>query len=498
MLIIAIIMRGAAFVARPSRLNFSPNERIGSGSAFAGPRRDRDDEFPPEEDLDLDPGHAPHGEDDALGVENDADLELDGGVGGGSDDSASDDLEIGEHDLALKDGHVDGPGAHGDEHGPGADSTEEFVPSFSDAPPDGGDEPHPEIGHEMDDDALPSTADDGGAEGIGDGSESFVDESALPAMDADAGGDFELPDLLEELGFGGDGPWELLGTFSTELRLSAVTCREGTLVAVGSAALVVDRGAPAPRVRALAEPAIGCAIVDGSVALATRRGVELLELPSTSPARAIVERPDVQAVAFASGQLWALAGSTLLKVDLASGRAAPVRDDVRSIGAAQGTLFVVDGSGLLRLRGGDGAFEAISLDETARRFIGGDTTIAASSPSALLLMKEGRALVVSSSGSSTSIPREGLLAGTFRAAVGIGQGELATALLVAEAVDGGLDLVSASGAGDGTATTLLHVGPERARADASERWGIAWDATREIAVVAGPNGLFSMRPRVEH
>jgi len=484
-------MRGAAFVARPSRLNFSPSERIGAGS-----RSDGDDEFPPEEDLDLDPGHAPHEPDDATGVENDAELELDGGVGGGNDDAASEDLEIGEPDLALKDGHDVRPTPHGDEHGLISDPSDEFVPGFSDAPAEHGDDPHPEIGHELEDDALPATADDGGAEGIGDGSESFVDEGALPAMDADAGGDFELPDLLEEMGFGGEGPWELLGTFTTDLRLSAVTCREGTLVAVGTAALVVDRGAAAPRVRALVEPAIGCAIADASVVLATRRGVELIDLPSSSSARVVLERPDVQAVAFASGQLWTLAGSTLLKVDLASGRAAPARDAVRSISAAQGTLFVLDESGLSRLRGGDGAFEVLTLGDTARRFMGRDAVIAASSPSALLLMGEGRALVVAASGVSTPIQREGLLAGTFRAAVGIGQGELATTLLVAEASDGGLDLLTTTGGGP--ATTLLHVGPERARADASERWGIAWGATREIAVVAGPNGLLSMRPRLEH
>jgi len=73
-----------------------------------------------------------------------------------------------------------------------------------------GDETGPLDGHDnFGDNMLPATGDDGGAEGLSDGSESFLDEANVPAIDADAEGDFELTDLLAEMGFGSDEAWEI-------------------------------------------------------------------------------------------------------------------------------------------------------------------------------------------------------------------------------------------------------------------------------------------------
>lgn len=431
--------------------------------------------------------HVPHdggAEDDALGLPGDADVDLDGedSSNHGTDDAGSDHLDIGLHDV-----FDEGQKGADDAAGIAQDAGDEFVPTFDDFHGGGSDDPIEDT-TEHDDDALPATADDGGAEGIGDGSESEVDEAALPAMDADAGGDFELTDLLEEMGFGGEEPWETVPQLGRDVALACVRCREGMIAAAGSAAaLLLDKGTLAPRVRRLTEGAFDCALSEEALVLATRRGIELLDVSLSSAPRVIVERADIADVAVAAGQIWARAGSQLLRVDALTGHTEVVREDVTGVAAAQGTLFVTTAAkrgSLERLRGHDGAFEKIDVDGATREALGRGATIAACTPSVLVLVQEGSAQIVSVTGASTRLPCEGVVAATFR---GLGGG--AKPLVLAR-TERGMELMTFDAKGTPSSIATLEEAPGE--------WRVTWDASREIAVVVGPKGLIGLRPRLKH
>ncbi|NUP04556.1 MAG: hypothetical protein HOW73_00665 [Polyangiaceae bacterium] len=416
-------------------------------------------------------------EEDEEALEDDSDRSL--------EDAYSDDLDIGGVDIAFEEGAL---GKRVDDTAGIEHDVDDFAPSFDDGASEAGDEPVSELATDDGVDLLPSTADDGGAEGIGDGSEAEVDEAALPAMDADAGGDFELNDLLEEMGFGGAEPWESVPQLSRDDALACVTSLDGLILAAGSAVVVVDRGALSPRVRPLASAAHGCALTSGGVVLATARGVETIAAAATSAPKVLFAQADVGAIAVAAATLWVLAGTRLFRVDPASGANKVVRDDVLTMSAAQGTLFVGTSSpvaALERLRGDDGAFEPLDCDAATEQLLEAGATIAASSPGHLVLVHEGRGLLVRVGGASLPLPRERIVAATFR-------GHTDAALLLLVRAGEGLEMVSIDAHG-------AEVSAVKVMSPASgDAYAIAWDATREIALIAGPQGLAAMRPRLQH
>lgn len=429
----------------------------------------------------------PLGEDDtAQGPLHPEEEEIEEWEDGGSDDGSADELEIGAPDLTNTDEDKRNFG----DSVMGSTVDPDFEPGFDDRASNGepGPNDHEGLGEvDADDAVLPATADDGGAEGIGDGSESEIDEQGLPAMDADAGGDFELRDLLDEMGFGTDEPWEIVPELSRGVALAAAAARDGQIVAAGSAVVSIPPGTLALRVRALGEPAFACAALGGHIVLATQRGIEVVDATLGNPI-VVVPRPDIAMIAVAAQRLWALAGSTLLKVELTSGAVETVRDDVLAIAAAQGTLFVasVAQRGTLeRLRGDDGAFEVIDTAESTRRFLQRGATIAASSSGHLLLLLEGRGVLMKIGGPATLLTVENIVAATFR-----GQGDATRALLLVDR-DAKRELVSATD--DGVLTTLLELD------SASDGpLSIVWDPTRELAVLATSQGLVGLRPRLKH
>lgn len=432
-------------------------------------------------------------EEEAQGPLHAEEDEIDEWEDGGSDDGAAEELEIGAPDLTNTDEDKKNFG----DAVMGSLVDPDFEPGFEDGASHSGEagpNDHEGLGEiETDEATLPATADDGGAEGIGDGSESELDEDSLPEMDADAGGDFELHDLLDEMGFGTDEPWEVVPELSRGVALAAGATRDGQIVAAGSALVSIAPGTLGMKVRALGEPAFACAALGGHIILATRRGIELVDanLGAAGPCAPIVvvPRPDIVMIAVAGQRLWALAGSTLLKVELTSGAVEAVRDDVLAIAAAQGTLFVasVAQRGMIeRLRGDDGAFEGVESAESTRRFLQRGATIAASSSGHLLLLLEGRGLLMRIGGPATLLTLENIVAATFR-----GQGEATRALLLVDRT-GKRELVSATD--DGALTTLLALDGPADGAPSS----IVWDPTRELAVLATSQGLVGLRPRLKH
>lgn len=425
--------------------------------------------------------------DEPLGPADDVDFELDTDDARGVDDGASDDLDIGGIELAIDDSDRARP--YGDAAGIEVED-DEFVPAFEEGPQVATEEPFLEPHADDGDDAPPWTADDGGAEGIGDGSEAQIDESDLPAMDADAAGDFELTDLLEEMGFGGDEPWEIVPALSHDDALACVTARDGTIVVAGSAVVIVERGGASPRVRPLADVAHGCALVDDTVLLATRRGIERVDASSLGPPRVVWARADVAQLAVAAAQPWVLAGSSLARLDLPSGACDIVKNGVFAIAAAQGTLFVASAGRIERIRGQDGGFEALEIDDAAQGFLDHDTVIGACSSTGLVLMNGGRAMLVHASGASTLLSRPGVVAATFR-----GDGDAARALLLCTSTRG-LEMVTVDTSG--TARGVVDIESSTAEARPAEPHALVWDPTREVVFVAGPAGLVCLRPRTKH
>lgn len=430
-------------------------------------------------------GEEPAGDaelDDALGPSADLDDELDVLEGGGLDDAGAEDLDIG----GMDGGFADREGDHDDSAGiAGAD--EAFEPDFQDRAEERDDEPQQELPTGEPEEALPWSADDGGAEGIGDGSEAEVDEASLPAMDADAGGDFELPDLLREMGFEEPEPWEPVASLAGDDALCSVVVAHGAMAAAGSAIVALERGATAPRLRPLVERANGCAIVGDQVALATRRGVELSELARLPEPRVVLPRADLKAISAVGSRAWALAGSSLLRVDLASGAAELALAEVTSIAASEGTLYAATArGGLSRLRGEDGAFESLPVDETARRALEAGAQLVAAAAGVLALVGEGRCTLAFVDGRALTLDAEGVRAAAVRALPGEPR-----VLLVARG-DAGARLVEVDITGRETGEAALPA------AAAAEPCAAVWDPARELALIASAQGLYTLRPRVRH
>ena len=419
-------------------------------------------------------------DDELLGPsEEEDDLDLDIDDSKDLDDDNADRLDIGAVDV---DEEADPNRSSALDELP-FDEGGDAPPVFADDEGHVGDETGPLDGHDnFGDNMLPATQDDGGAEGLSDGSESFLDEANLPAIDADAEGDFELTDLLAEMGFGSDEAWEIVQGFASDLSLTDVSAHGGLVVAAGTAAIVLGRGEQALRVRQLDEAATACVASEDRVYLGTRRGIELLSVGEGGSV--LCERANISELVVAALQLFALADGSLLRVDLASGATHVLRTDVSSIGAAQGTLFITTTSGTLeRLRGHDGDFEPIKLDSATRSAVEQGATIAACTSKALLLIGEGGVVRVSEAGRARVLDVESVVA-----AAACGAEEFL--LLSADSATFSVSTVAKTG-------DVNHVARvTTSQADAPT--AIAWDQTRELAFVAGPGGLFALRPRLEH
>ncbi|MFO0550254.1 MAG: hypothetical protein U0271_17805 [Polyangiaceae bacterium] len=460
--------------------------RAASAHAAGTGRATDDDEPSVPDDLELPPDAPKRGplDDETLGPEGGAGDDLDLPVlGGTNDDRDAADLDIG---LAI-DEPRDGSTAHDDalfevdlgdavhdfeDHG-GPASADAFEPSAE--------------WSDHDDNALPSTADDGGAEGFTEGNEVDVDENQLPELDSDSGEEFDDAAILAELGLGADEPWEAATEFTSDVPVHALAIGDGCVAAVGSAMLWLDRGASPPRVRKLAERAHGCTMLGSTVWIATKRGLEVV---AADGPRVVVARPDIVAIAAAAGSVFALAGTSLLRVDPTSGVASVVHDAALAMGASEGAVLVSSArrSGALeRLRGQDGDFEPIETPATVAAALQSGGRIAACGPSDAIavLQAQGASLLVLRHGRVQTLDVAGAHAVAFHRASAV--------LIVADSAEGLALLHATADAVEAVTVARVHGrGPDAAPS------AIVWDPTREVAIVASSAGLTALRQRVRH
>lgn len=434
-------------------------------------------ERPAEDEELIVPPSVPFDADDlALGPEAHEDDELDLLEDGGTDDATAADLDIG--DLAGEE-----PTAPPSERARAFEDDDADPGMFEDVSPEPEEEPGEgaELAMDAFDDVLPSSPDDGGAEGMTDGTEGDIDEAALPELDADADGDVDLDEMLRQLGFAGGAAerWEPTPAFSFDRPLMAVTTTDGSVAAVGHALVVIGKGDIASRARPLSDPAVGCAWLGPRTVLATARGIQFVS--GTGQGGSTLPKQDVRSVAVAAGQVWALAGQALLRVDERAGSATLVREDVRSIVAAAGTLYIVvaeDGrSRLLALRGQDGDWETLSAPSEVLEHLDRGAALVVSAAGALAAV-DGTSIVVART-KPALVRLDGGIAATFC-------GDQRDAPLLVASESGALTLYDEKG-------TPAEVG--------SISWvprALAWDSSRDLAFVVGDGGLLAVGPRVRH
>ena len=396
----------------------------------------------------------------------------------GTDDASAGDLDIGE---LIGEDH---PASHADgEEGFGDDESEPALfeePSGALAESEALDSDQ----HDFGEDALPSSPDDGGAEGMSDGTEGELHEDQLPDLDADAEGELELDEMLRQLGFGGERgeAWVAAPAFGFDRPLASVVARDGSVAAAGEALVVIGKGEIAPRTRPLAEAALGCAWLGPRLLFASARGIHLAE--GSGPDVLAIPLADVKALAVAASRPWALAGTMLYSIDERSGAAELARDDVTQIASSPSTLYVVVDDGtearVFALRGQDGDWEVVGVALETREHLRRGASLVASAAGAVAAIDSTQVLVWRpGTTTSTSVRLDDVVAAAF-----CGDGPHAPLLLATES--GSLSLFE-------EARGLSEVGTVPFTPLA-----LTWDASRDLVFAAGPGGLVALGPRVKH
>jgi hypothetical protein len=431
-----------------------------------------------------------HG-DEELGVTDEAE-EIDWTPPGGSDDDASD-LAIGEHDI----------------------DTVEPEPSSAalDAPSaiDGGDDDllPDEVKSVPGDDALTIVdesdgiettdaheEDDGGTEGTSEDITREIDEDALPELDADEDGAFDVDDLMRELvasGFGREGqgpPWVLYEEWTSAEPFADVAASSGRVVAVGAEVVVFDPGAASPRRTSLTRSASRVALSPASIVVGMDESVALLS-PTDAPLVLFEGRRRVDAVAVASGRVWLIAGEELWVV--ASPPSTPQR--VRSTGAIDlaiaGThlLLLSSESGSLvieRYRGDDGDWQRLAVPEVPRE--PARLVVSSSGREIALVLGDGALVSWDAGASFARVPIERLVGAAFAGAK----------LLALSTPEGGVTLVTVR---EGRREEIpLARGLEELLPNGGDRSlvRVAWCEAREALLVGGPRGSSAIGPRRTH
>ncbi len=417
-------------------------------------------------------------DEDPLGPTGDLELDLDDDAEDDLGDEAALTLDVGAFDVQGEETRA----AIADE--PFHEDVEIDTPDFDDHGAETADDSSEDDGALALDEGLPDSHDDGGAEGLGDGSESLIDEGALPAMDEGVAGDFELADLLDELGFGKTAEWEPCEALGSPLSVLAVDAADGLVVAVGMGTALLEPGSETPRIRMDLGAAHACAVAHGHAYAAN--GSSIVRLGATEPPAVLCELFGVERIAVAAGKLFALAEGNVVHVDPATGKVSIVRHEVTSIAAAHATLFISTKPGQIeRLRGQDGDFEAMPLDARAEELVRSGGTILAASSRALLLTGDNTVLCASAR-TAARVDLSGVLSAC---PLGV------DSFLVVTGSQHELALYVVGEAGQESCVAEWRRGadwPEISRA------GVAWDSSRETAFVACAKGLLALRPRVRH
>lgn len=397
---------------------------------------------------------------------------------GGTDDAAAGDLDIGE---LVGDDHTV---SHGDslEGLPDEDAEPALFDEVHGSLMDDG--PAENDHHELLHDALPSSPDDGGAEGTSDGTEGELHEDQLPELDADAEGELELDEMLKQLGFASEGgeTWEQTTAFGFDRALACVVASDGSVAAAGEALVVIGRGEIAPRSRPLADAASACAWLGPRVLFATARGVHVAE--GSGPDVLAIALPNVQALAVAAGRAWALAQSTLYAIDARTNATEVARTDVAQISSSPSALYLVAGTGadarVLALRAQDGDWQDLGVAPEPLEHLGRGARLVTSAAGAVATIDSAQTLVWRPGATrSTAVPLDDVVAAVF-----CGDGPHAPLLLATES--GSLSLFE-----EGRGLSEVGSAPFAPVA-------LTWDATRDLAFAVGPSGLVALGPRVKH
>ena len=448
---------------------------------------------PEEQELEL-PGPIAHG--DQLGIIDSTD-EIDWTPPGAKDDSDARDLPIGEVEVDDDD---DAPA--GDRASLDAPSTTDFGDSdglVADEPMAAAEDGQIALDEAEDiDDDEASEIDDGGVEGTSEDIGQGIDESALPELDADEDGTFDLGDLMRELastGFGREGegpPWIAREEWTTADAFEDVVAALGRVVAVGGDLVVLEPGARAVRRSRLPAHASRVAMSGPTIVIAAGETVTLLgpaAETSKTPLVLFQGTKPVRALGLAAGRVWVVAGDELWVV--ASPPSTPKR--VRPLGAvdlavagAQLFLLAADGETLAleRFRGDDGDWHRIGSFDLGGAAVG----LAVSASGDALAVATSDVVHVSWDGGAAfeALPVTGVLA------AGFGGNDWQT-LYVLSAVDREVS-VRAVRAGSVEEIAVLHD-----RIDTMTREvRLAWCEARESLIVVSRDGSIAIGPRHTH
>jgi hypothetical protein len=498
----------------------------------------RDTEDPGEQDDDvalppLDDGDGEEEENGARDVEDvdDAPVLPDEESDDPFDDSTASDLEtgldIGIEDKSAREG--DEPAEEGIDVGP-LDDGLSVRDTYGDA-----DDDRPGTGGDDDDfDIHPDTRgdDDGGAEGMEDGTEGDVNEEDLPGLDADEEGDFEAEDVVAEMSFEADStlpPWDALRWTALEgagapVPCSALAVAGGRVAAGGEVVLVVDEGAHAARRAGFEGGASAVAITDGAV-VAAHRGQLWIERDAGGAVAPLIGWRGGQGpveLAASPARLWILSEGSLWSMPPSGGPATQARARGTARIAATGAAVIAltqseGGPAIERLRGDDEGWRVAPLGEDARDGGAGSAASAASaarqiaeSEGAKMAAGAGGRLIALANKESVCVSRDG--GETFTAiqlpeAAALafaGESERAPLLvLIAREVDSSAFVVMVPEAGEPTRIAELPpcAGDPASEDDEGGAFGSAameWDTSREAVWVACRAGLIALARARKH
>ncbi|WP_050430572.1 hypothetical protein [Chondromyces crocatus] len=363
--------------------------------------------------------------------------------------------------------------------------------------------------------------DDGGAEGTGEAPEDAVDESELPALDADDEGNYEGQDLLGELPDLPDdpppswdaSPWAVIAGAGAEVPCATLDVASGRVVAGGSVLLVVPPGERVARRPGLDATAASVVLLDDALVVATRRG-RLLESQDEGATatpmgawRAGSGTP--MSLARTPGRLWILSEGTLWSLTAGGSAAVPVVTGSREggvvrIAASGGALFALwkarGAAQLQRLRGDDEGPVEVPLAGAAQHAASArEVVIAAGAQGKALAVASAEVLCVSRDGGATFQSVGGL--GRVVAMAFAGASESAPLLAVcAREGEAQAELVRIPAVG--AATRIATLGARRSGdeddAPGASGAAMAWDAGREVVWIACQFGLLAVAAKQEH
>jgi len=462
-----------------------------------------------DEELDLPPLDGALDDDDLPPAAHDDDEVIEEGDPSGADDRAALDLDS---DVALDvtdEAPVDGDEAARDAIDTGA--AEDAI-AFDDDER-GSDESGP-AGEEEEDSPFDASMNGEEGAGTGDDLSSFVDEGALPPLDAD--GDEgeglepsephtpELTVLAVERN-----RWTIASGMGAQVPCWLVAASPAHVVAAGPTVVIAKDGARVSKAAGPEIDVVALATAEDAIFAVARKGTLFASVDGGDTwATGSVPWTAVRgalAIAATPGRLWVCEGGALWSVRWSrkSRPEPPIqarKEGVRAMTAAGSTLVILAEKGaelaIEKLRGDDEAPEMHVVPAGVSEALGeGPVTLAATSDGRSIGMLAGGAVHVSRDGGA-SFRRCKLGGGQVIALAFAGDGESARLLLLSAPEDRGrsADLVLFE-AGESRSSRIADLPGAGA---ASGRAALVWDATREVLWVASSSGLVAYEPAARH